>query len=517
MVRSWVLWTLGLCLFTQSLAAKEKAGEWILTIDTPRNWARVANSLRGRAKLISFFGKGESYALFRGPKKLSHWGTMHPSIVSVQPNFIYSSFSASDPALSQSWALKTIQADQAWKFSTGSKKIKVAILDSGIDRFHEELQNNIFINPLEIPQNGLDDDGNQWVDDTWGWNFIDQNNEPLDDNGHGSFCAGIIGGDWENGKGSRGINQSVSLIAVKILDFLGQGSTASAIEGIEYAVSQGAHIINMSWGGNRFDPALFETIQRAGKQGVLFVAAAGNSSKNNDEMGQAIYPASFNLPEIISVAAYDSKGERAGFSNFGGKTVHLGAPGVDIFGIQLGGFGMKSGTSYAAPHVSGVAALVKSLDPTIGPLELKARILKTVNPLHHYERNYLQTGGLLNAENAIINFVPNDVPKPQRWRKVPWNWSTPHPYASDRVYQLKIREPGASFIRIHFKNFEVEAPFDEVTLKDKSGKKIFTYSGKEESFPTAYALGDEINIEFKTDYNRQLYGFDIDYIEVAND
>ena len=517
MVRSWVLWTLGLCLVTQSLTAKEKAGEWILTIDTPRNWARVANSLSGRAKLIRVLGKSGRYALFQGPNFSEMWGELPSDILSVQPNYAYSTFETLDPEFSQSWAFKNLLAESAWEYSTGSKQVRVAILDSGIDKAHGDLQKNCFQNPLEISENGIDDESNQWVDDGWGWNFIDHNNQPQDDNGHGSFCAGIIGADWENEQGSRGINRSVTLIPVKILDFLGQGSTASAIEGIEYAVSQRAHIINMSWGGNRFDPLLYQKIREASQKGVLFVAAAGNSSKDNDDLGNAIYPASFDLPGMISVAAYDQKGERALFSNHGKNTVHLGAPGVDIFGIRLGGFTFKSGTSYAAPHVSGVAALLKAFSPHLDSLQLKERILKTVTPGHPYEKNYTQTGGVLNARNALLNTIPVQPLHPVKWRKIPFLWSTPHPYAPDKFYQITVKEPGAGFIRIHFKNFEIEEDFEEVPLLDKNRKKIFSYKGKQESFSSAFAMGDEISLEFRSDYNRQFYGLDIDYIEVADD
>ena len=172
MVRSWVLWTLGLCLVTQSLTAKEKAGEWILTIDTPRNWARVANSLSGRAKLIRVLGKSGRYALFQGPNFSEMWGELPSDILSVQPNYAYSTFETLDPEFSQSWAFKNLLAESAWEYSTGSKQVRVAILDSGIDKAHGDLQKNRFQNPLEISENGIDDDSNQWVDDGWGWNFL---------------------------------------------------------------------------------------------------------------------------------------------------------------------------------------------------------------------------------------------------------------------------------------------------------------------------------------------------------
>jgi subtilisin family serine protease len=408
-----------------------------------------------------------------------------------------------------------IHVESAWKVSTGNKKVTVAILDSGYQKNHEDLQNNLSINPQEIPDNQMDDDGNGWVDDTWGWNFIDQNNSPLDDNGHGSFCAGIIGSDWENGKGTRGINQAVNLVPVKTLDFLGQGSTASAIEGIEYALSRGAQIINMSWGGTRFDPALYESIKTAIKKDVLFVAAAGNSAKNNDDSENSIYPASFDLPSLISVAAYDPRGERALFSNFGNKTVHVGAPGVEIFGVDLTGYRYRSGTSFAAPHVTGVAALMKAASPNLEAKEIKNRILKSGTPLHPYEKYYTSTGAFLNAENAIRNISTLMPSPPMHWRKINLNWGTHHPYLPNYKYSFRVVEPGAVRMRLHFKKFQLEKEHDQLVIRDKEKKTVFVYTGNLGDFTSVDILSDEAELEFQSDYNRQEYGFDLDYYEAV--
>jgi len=531
-VRYWALWVLGLCLFTQSLTAKEKAGEWILTIDSPRNWETVAKSLRGWANIVRYLGRSQRYALVSAPKPLTIlWGNLPPHLLAIQPNFSYSLLDDVDPQMSQSWALYNqgqsvaswgtglsgidIHAEGAWKVTTGSKNVKVAILDSGINRFHEDLQKNIAENLNEIAGNQKDDDGNGWSDDTWGWDFVHQNNQPIDDNGHGSFCAGIIGADWENGKGSKGINQFVSLLSVKILDSLGLGSTATAIEGIDYAVRNGAQIINMSWGGSRFDPALYEIIRSSTQKGVLFVAAAGNSGANNDDYENAIYPASFDIPGLVSVAAYDPRGERASFSNFGKKRVHVGAPGIEIFGTELNGYGYRNGTSFAAPHVSGTAALLKALWPSMTGKELQERILKTASPLHPYEWNYTSTGSMINAENAVLGFYPEKPKPPTKWRKLPLHWETPHPYLANSELHLRIHEPGASRLRVHFKKLDIEKKHDVMTLRDLTGRKIIDYSGSDEELLSAEAIGDELHLEFISDYNRQAYGVDVDYYEAA--
>lgn len=514
MVRWWGLWALGLCLFTQNLTAKEIAGEWILKLNNPRSWESVANSLSGWVKTVRPLGKSKRYALIRAPhlsllfilKITSHIGQL-------QPNYRYQIFSESDPDFQKSWALSNsgqnisdwgsgligmdLHMEEAWNISTGSERVKVAVLDTGIDRTHEDLQNN-------IPK-----------DAEWGWNFIQQNNQPLDDNGHGSFCAGIIGADWNNNKGTRGINERVSLLSVKVLDFLGQGSTASAIEGIEYAIAHGAHVINASWGGKQYDPALFDTVKRATEKGILFVAAAGNSGQSNDDRDSAIYPASFNLPGVLSVAAYDPIGKRTDFSNFGSGTVHVGAPGLEIFGVEKGGYGFRSGTSFAAPHVSGVAALLKSIQPGWQGSTLKDAILKTAQPLHPYEKYFTKTGAFIHAENALKGIIPSLSNPPIQWKRMSFLKSTNHPYGADTEEVFTIKEPGASSIRVHFKKFSLEKKFDYVLIKDREDRLVFTYSGDFENTTSVEALGDEIKIIFKSDYNRQQYGFDIDYYEAG--
>lgn len=517
MVRGWARWALGLCLLTQSLTAKEIAGEWILTIDVPGNWAIVAKSLRGQAVFLRALGSSQRFALFSATSRSSFENeNLSSHVLGIQPNFSYSHFD--QKILERTVPQRTdLQLENAWKVSKGSSEVRVGILDTGIDKNHEDLHENLGRNLLEIPGNGKDDDGNGWVDDDWGWDFINQTNNPQDDKGHGSFCAGVIGADWENDKGTQGINRNVSLLAVKILDSFGQGSTATAIEGIEYAIESGVHIINASWGGNRFDPALFETVKKASEKGILVVAAAGNSSQNNDQKETAVYPASFKLPGVISVAAYDNQGTRAPFSNWGQQSVHLGAPGVDVFGIQLGGYGIKSGTSFAAPQVAGVAALLKAASPQMKAVDIKKRILDSVNPLNYYEKYYTQSGGFISAANALTETFPEKPKSPRVWKKIPFAWSSPHPYLSSSIAQVSVHQPGATFIRINFKNFTVEQDFDKVVLTDREGRKVKDYSGELLDFTSVEAVGDEVRIELVSDYNRQFYGFDIDSIELSYD
>jgi len=532
MVRFWTLWVLGLCLFSQSLTAREIAGEWILTIDAPRNWEKVLKSLRGGAQFIRFVGQRRQHALIRTHRKFPRLFRLPRGFIKAwQPNFRYRNLESQDPYFDVSWALRNqgqaisswgkgvsgrdLNVLGAWKYATGSQSIKIAILDTGIKWNHEDLLQNLRPVSNELTPNGKDDDGNGWIDDPLGWNFINQTAFPFDDNGHGTFCSGIIGADWKNEKGSRGVLENTSLLPVKILDHLGQGSTATAIEGIEYAVSSGAEVINMSWGGDRFDTALYHSMKEAAQKGVLFVAAAGNSSGNNDDPSESVYPASFSIPGLISVAAYDPKGERASFSQFGKQRVHIGAPGVAILGPELEGYGFRSGTSFAAPFVTGVAALVKSKMPQLSGETLKTRILKTGEPLHHYEKYYTESGSLVNAENALLGKEPSQNEVPLKWQRRSSYFESEHPYRPHTFSSKKVVEPGARYLRIHFKKFETEKKFDWVTLKDKNGKIVYRYSGALSPFTSFEAEGDEIEVEFSSDYNRQLHGFEIDYIEAA--
>ena len=509
-----VLWILGLCLFTQNLIAKEIAGEWILKIDHPRNWESVANSLRGWVKKVRPLGFSKRYALISATSfPIRNFLSRSSHLLELQPNFRYKAFSGADPEIQKSWALSNhgqeisnwgvgvsgmdLNVDGAWKVSTGSQKVKVAILDTGINRAHEDLQNNVS------------------KDEEWGWDFIHQNSNPLDDNGHGSFCAGIIGADWNNQKGTRGINQYVNLLSVKVLDFLGQGSTATAIEGIEYSMLKGAHIINASWGGKQFDPALFETVKKATEKGILFVAASGNASNSNDDLETAVYPASFKIPGVLSVAAYDPNGKRTSFSNFGRTSVHIGAPGLEIFGVELGGYGFRSGTSFAAPHVTGVAALLKSNEPQMNGVMLKERVIRTGRLLHPYEKYFTATGAIVDAENALRGIEPTAPPFPVSWKRIAFRRSTEHPYLADTQERFIVKEPGATHLRVHFKKFNLEKKFDQVKIEDKEGKEVFVYTGELESFNTVEVLGDTLVIQFTSDFNRQNYGFDIDYYEAA--
>lgn len=298
-----------------------------------------------------------------------------------------------------------IDAVRAWDLSTGSAVVIVGVIDSGIRYTHQELASRMWRNPGESgagrESNGLDDDGDGYVDNVFGINAILRNGDPMDDNDHGTHCAGTIGAAAADGSPHVGVAWDVRLMALKFLGADGSGSTSDAIRCIDFAVGKGVRILSNSWGGGPFSQALFDAISRARGQGVLFIAAAGNETTNNDLSPS--YPANYDLDNVISVAAIDRQDKLASFSNFGLGTVHLGAPGVSIYSSSSGSdteYQTFSGTSMATPHVAGVAALLLSRFPGISLPELRARLLSTV-VITPALTGKTTTGGRLNAFQAL--------------------------------------------------------------------------------------------------------------------
>jgi subtilisin family serine protease len=282
-----------------------------------------------------------------------------------------------DPDLAKAYGISKIGADQAWKIQRGSKNVIVAVIDTGIDYNHPDLAFNIWRNPkANDANNGVDPNGDAITGDVVGYDFINKDALPFDDNMHGTHCAGTIGAVGGDGVGISGVNQRVSIMAVKFLSGAGSGDTLGAISAIDYAVSRGAKVLSNSWGGgaDENNDALREAIVRAEKAGALFVAAAGNDGGNNDK--SPTYPAAFDVENMVTVAATDSNDRMASFSNYGAKSVHVGAPGVDIYSTKPNNSYQKlSGTSMACPHVAGAAALIWAQYPNADYKEIKRRLL----------------------------------------------------------------------------------------------------------------------------------------------
>jgi len=329
----------------------------------------------------------------------------------AEPNYIAEAFvMPNDPKFTQLYGLNNtgqtggaadadVDAPEAWNYFTGSKNITIAVIDTGVDYNHPDLAANIWVNPNEIAGNGIDDDGNGYIDDVHGYDFCNNDSDPMDDHSHGTHCSGTIGAVGNNGIGVTGINWTTQIMALKFLSSSGSGSYADAVKAIIYSANMGVRISSNSWGGSGYSQALKDAIEYAGSKGELFVAAAGNSGADSDV--SPLYPAAYNCPNIISVAATDCNDNLAYFSNYGSISVDLGAPGVSILStVPNNSYAVYSGTSMATPHVSGAAGLILSQNPSFTYSQVKQRLLDTADPIPSLSGKTV-TGGRLNIYNAI--------------------------------------------------------------------------------------------------------------------
>jgi subtilisin family serine protease len=305
-------------------------------------------------------------------------------------------------------------------------------------------------------------------------------------------------------------------MAVKFLDAQGGGSLANAIKAIDYARKNGAKIMSNSWGGGGSSDLMKTAIVAARDAGSLFIAAAGNDGANNDS--NPTYPASYVVDNIVSVAAINNRGTLADFSNYGAKTVHLAAPGVNILStapaaIDASGFQTLSGTSMATPHVSGVAALVLSHQPNLTYKELKDRLVRSARPLAGL-RGKVASGGMLDAYLAVTGqMAPPDSNDPANWtQSTAFSAATPHPYLPKSSLTFTASVPGAKKIAVHFAKFQTEANYDFVEFFDKTGKSLGKLSGKMDGTFSPAADGDTMTMKFTSDDSVNDYGIDADSI-----
>jgi thermitase len=293
-----------------------------------------------------------------------------------------------------------ISALKAWGVTRGDASVKIAVIDTGVDYNHPDLKANMMVNTLELNgTEGVDDDGNGYVDDIYGYDFANKDGDPMDGHGHGTHCAGVIGASHDS-KGIAGVMGKVQILAIKFLTDQGGGNLDDALLAIDYAVARGVNVMSNSWGGGGRSQALYDAIERAKDAGILFTAAAGNAKNDND--ANPTYPANYKLDNVLTVGALDGKGKKASFSNFGKKTVHVFAPGVDIYStVANGKYKKMSGTSMATPHVSGVAGLIWANEPNLTFLEVKQRMMGTTINTTLIEQ--FSVSGYVDAFNALTN------------------------------------------------------------------------------------------------------------------
>jgi subtilisin family serine protease len=342
--------------------------------------------------------------------------TKEGEIEAVQPNFYYQlTVMPNDPQFTAAgmYGLSKISAPAAWDLTTGSTTVVVADIDTGLRYTHEDIAANAWTNIGEIPNNGVDDDGNGFVDDFYGYDFRFNDPDPVDENGHGTHTAGIIGAVGNNGIGVVGVNWNVKLMAIKIYSAGGTDSTsAMLINAYNYVRMMKNRGVNIRVTNNSYadcpeacgyDQATKDALDALGAAGVVNVFAAGNNGRNIDTV--PIYPASYTSPSIISVASSTSTDDRSSFSNFGVVSADLAAPGSSVlstYGSSNTSYATLSGTSMATPHVTGTIALLSSLDPSLSAASLKATILNTVDVLPAWS-GVVKTGGRLNVFAALQN------------------------------------------------------------------------------------------------------------------
>lgn len=454
----------------------------------------------------------------------------------AEPNWIYRTMDGSlpnDPDFSKTWGLQnTGQTDAAGQVGTsgsdirvvplwqegfkGSRKVLVAVIDTGIDWDHPDLKDNVYTNPGESGPGavaGKDDDGNGFADDIHGWNFADNTANSKDDHRHGTHCSGTIGATGNNGLGVAGVNWEVSLLPVKFLDKDGGGSLQDAIDAINYARKMKVQIMSNSWGGGGYSKALQESIQATKDAGILFIAAAGNNGSNNDS--SPTYPATYAIDNIVSVAATDNQDHLAKFSNSGARSVHVAAPGVKVYSTILAGkYDALSGTSMATPHVSGISALLLAAHPEWDYAEIKKRLIATSDPVSSL-RTRVQAKGRVNAYNALHGIVPpSQDPDEASWVTVSKITESPHPYPENLDKKYVIQYPGAKMIRIHFERVETEAKFDKLLVQTPTGELLDELSGSYSNYTSQYVFGDSLVVRLKSDGVTGAYGFKVDKVQV---
>jgi len=403
----------------------------------------------------------------------------NPNLEYAEPNYNRRiAITPNDSRFYDQWGLLKINAPSAWDMNTGFEGTIVAVIDTGVAYEHPDLNINVWRNTNEIPENGIDDDANGYIDDVYGWNFTDDNNNPSDYNSHGTQVGGIIGAAGNNSSGVTGLNWRVRIMPLKVSDALGNMSTDRIISATIYAVDNGAKVINASYGSYDYSQAEHDSISYANSKGVLFVAAAGNESNNNDNLPH--YPSNYNLPNVISVAATDENDQLANFSNFGLNTVHVAAPGVNILSTIAG---------------------------------RKAIFYDNFNDISSWDHGCnLRSGGNCSYTPGIVSGY---------WEDSPYNL-----YDNNSLAYLEMKNPIdiSSEQAISLKLFSYinsEVGYDFLSLKiadeiiDEKSGELGWFSGEYDISQHKYSPL-RLRFEFQTDETVQYDGIRLDYVEIKS-
>lgn len=411
-----------------------------------------------------------------------------------------------------------VNALAAWDITKGAKQVRIAVIDTGIDYTHPDLARNMWVNKAEASgKKGVDDDGNGYVDDIYGYDFANNDADPMDGNGHGTHCAGTIGAVHNDGVGVAGVMDQVTLVPIKFLDDSGSGSLDAAIQSIDYATKMNVDLMSNSWGGGGRSEALNEAIKNAADKGIIFTAAAGNSSSNND--ASESYPANYDQANVISVAALTAQNGLASFSSYGRNKVHIAAPGHNVLSTVPGNkYDVFSGTSMATPHVSGVIGLLLAKEGRMDLGQLRERVVMTGVPVAGLRGKTL-TSSRIDAYNLLTDTRPvRNEPNPSQWKtfKLSDAWESAHPYTDNFSEAKTFSVPGAKWIRIKAKKIDLENGYDFLKIEDAKGLVVQKFSGSGVDISSDYAEGDTINVIFQSDRSIAKWGFLIEEIEYQN-
>lgn len=471
-----------------------------------------------------------------------------PNVAYAEPNHIYKaigqknvikSILTNDPKFEDLWGLKNtgnneprssssgnsspsgkagadVDALRAWEITKGSKQVKIAVIDTGVDYNHPDLKANMWVNEAEAAGTaGVDDDGNGYVDDIYGYDFANNDGDPMDGNGHGTHCSGTIAAVHDNGVGIAGVMANATIVAVKFLSDAGSGTTADAIRAIDYATKVGVDIMSNSWGGGGFSQGLYDAIKNAKDKGIVFTAAAGNSATNNNSTPH--YPSNYQIDNVISVAAHNYNDELASFSCYGSETVHVAAPGRNILSTTPNNdYAVYSGTSMATPHVTGVVGLYLSHHGRMDVKQLRDKLMSSSVYARAYGRKTIG-GGRANAYNFLTGVVADRParPNPDAWVTESGDFESAHPYEANSADERSFSFPGAKFVRAIVKKYDLENGYDYLTVKDENGEVAEKLAGQGENYTTEYVEGDTIVLEFTSDSSVQRWGFQVESFQVV--
>jgi thermitase len=404
------------------------------------------------------------------------------------------------------------------------KPVVLAILDSGLDLTHEDIDPAcLWVNEGESGTdaagrdrrtNGVDDDGNGYIDDVHGWNFVDESPTVQEDQYHGTHCGGLVTAVANNARGIAGAYPPVKIMLVKIFGLGHLLSSEEIARGVRYAVDNGAKVLSNSYGTPSYVPAFKQVVEYTRDRGALFVCAAGNSRKNLDVADEYDYPSCYGIDNQLVVGASDNRDASSQFSNFG-TVVDLAAPGQAMFSLMpKSRYRAFSGTSQACPLVAGAAALLWSQHPQWTYSEVKQRLLDSADQRPALRR-WVRTAARLNLDKAVRGVSGDRLPTHDfaAWHSAPHVLESRHPYQHDQATDHVVEVPGARFLRLHFRRFDTEANYDRLSIHDAEGRHVETLDGAQGETWSEVVPGSRAHLRFVTSSVIDGWGWAIDRVE----